>query len=360
MESHTFRVSSEMPQISAIVPARNEEENIEAAVKSLATQSEITEIIVVDDQSTDATPKILSRLASIIPQMRILNSGELPSGWVGKNYALWLGAQAAKADWLLFTDADTVHFPGGASRALGEARIHDSALVSYSPEQRTEKFFERALIPFIYCRLARRFNFSRVNNPSLPDAAANGQFILIRRDAYEKSGGHRAISSIVLEDVALARRVKTLGFHLHFASGEGIARTRMYRSFGAMWQGWTKNLYPLLGGTFARATRELAATFPWLSVIFIVSAIFLGICASGKTKAAVWLIAAGLVAFGLRHLWYWHELAANRYPARFIIYYGVAAPLYAVLIAVSAWKHWRGRVIWKGREYPVAGPTPEP
>jgi glycosyltransferase involved in cell wall biosynthesis len=347
-----------MPQISAIVPARNEQENIEAAVTSLAAQPEITEIIVVDDQSADGTPQILSRLGSAIPQLRILNSGELPRGWVGKDYALWLGAQAAKSDWLLFTDADTVHFPGAAQRALEDARIHNAALVSYSPEQRTEKVFERALIPFIYCRLARRFDFSRVNNASLSDAAANGQFILVRRDAYEKSGGHRAISSIVLEDVALARRVKALGFHLYFAPGDGIARTRMYRHFGAMWQGWAKNLYPLLGGTFASAARELAITFPWLSAIFIASAIFFGIFASGQT--AVWLIAAGILALTLRHLWYWRELAANRYPAPFIIYYSVAAPLYAALIAVSAWKYWRGKIVWKGREYPVAGPSREP
>lgn len=347
-----------MPQISAIVPARNEQENIEAAVTSLAAQPEITEIIVVDDQSTDGTPQILSRLASTIPQLRLLNSGELPQSWVGKNYALWLGAQAAKCNWLLFTDADTVHFPGAAQCALECARIHDAALVSYSPEQRTEKFFERALIPFIYCRLARRFDFSRVNSASLPDAAANGQFILIRRDAYEKSDGHRAISSIVLEDVALAQRVKALGFHLYFASGEGIARTRMYRHFGAMWQGWTKNLYPLLGGTFASVARELAITFPSLSAIFLISAIFVGIFASAKTT--LWLIAAGIVALALRHLWYWRELAANRYPARFIIYYSVAAPLYAALIAVSAWKYWRGKIVWKGREYPVAGPSREP
>jgi glycosyltransferase involved in cell wall biosynthesis len=347
-----------MPQISAIIPARNEQENIEAAVTSLAAQPEIAKIIVVDDQSTDRTPQILVRLASTIPQLRIVNSGELPQGWVGKNYALWLGAQAAKSDWLLFTDADTVHFPGAAQRALEDARIHNAALVSYSPEQRTEKFFERALIPFIYCRLARRFDFSRVNNASLPDAAANGQFILIRRDAYEKSGGHRAISSIVLEDVALAQRVKALGFHLYFASGEGIARTRMYRHFGAMWQGWTKNLYPLLGGTFASAARELAITFPWLSAIFVVSAIFFGIFASAKT--ALWLMAAGIVALALRHLWYSREFVANRYPARFIIYYSAAAPLYVALVAVSAWKHWRGKIIWKGREYPVAGPFREP
>jgi len=338
-----------MPQISAIIPARNEQENIEAAVSSLAPQIEIAEIIVVDDQSTDRTPEILTRLASAIPKLKILRSGGLPSGWTGKNHALWLGAQSAKNDWLLFTDADTVHLPDSTARALHDARTHDAALVSYSPEQRTETILEQALIPFIYCRLARRFNFERICNPSLPDAAANGQFILIRRDAYEKSGGHQAISGLVLEDVALARRVKQAGFGIYFASGAGVARTRMYRNFATLFEGWTKNLYPLMGATPASALREIAFTFPWLFFVLLLSGIFtLG-------HAANLLFALAAIALILRHLWYARELKANRYPLRFIIYYSLAAPLYAALVIASGWKHFRGKVAWKGREYPVGG-----
>ena len=122
-------------------------------------------------------------------------------------------------------------------------------LVSYSPEQEMESFWERALIPFVYCRLAARFSFARVNDPRHPDAAANGQFLLVLRDVYESLGGHTAIRGEILEDVALARRVKRAGYGIYFTAPVGMVRTRMYRSFGAMWQGWTKNLYPLMGGT---------------------------------------------------------------------------------------------------------------
>ncbi|HKF52473.1 MAG TPA: glycosyltransferase family A protein, partial [Candidatus Acidoferrales bacterium] len=251
------QLSTSTARISAIVPARNEEDNIESAVRSLAAQPEIAELIIVDDQSTDRTPKILAQLATEIPRLQIIRSTELPAGWVGKNHALWLGARAASSEWLLFIDADTVLLSIAAHHALEDAQRYDAALVSYSPEQLTQTLLERALIPFIYCRLARKFNFDRVNDPLSPDAAANGQFILVRRDAYEKIGGHRAVAREVLEDVALARLFKQAGFHLHFAPGDGIARTRMYRSFGAMWQGWTKNLYALLGATFANAAREI-------------------------------------------------------------------------------------------------------
>jgi cellulose synthase/poly-beta-1,6-N-acetylglucosamine synthase-like glycosyltransferase len=334
-----------MQQISAIVPARNEEANIEAAVRSLAAQPEISQIIAVDDQSADRTPEILAQLAAEIPQLIVLHAGELPSGWVGKNHALNLGAQLATNDWLLFTDADTVLLPGSVHRAMEDALRYAAALVSYSPQQVTRGAFESALIPFIYCRLARKFNFDAVNDPSSPVAAANGQFILIRRDAYEKVGGHRAIAAVVLEDVALASRAKQSGFRLHFAPGEGIARTRMYHSFAAMWQGWTKNLYALLGNTLASAAREIFITFPWLFVILLLIAIFLG------SHATAWFLAAAFVILVIDHIWYGRELKANRYSARFIIYYELAAFLYGAMVVASAWKHRRGKIAWKGREY---------
>lgn len=337
-----------MQQISAIIPARDEEENIEGVVRSVAAQAEIAEIIVVDDQSRDGTAAILSRLAAEVRGLRVLQAGQLPAGWVGKNHALWLGVQAAKQDWLLFTDADTRHLAGATQRALEDAQRYGAALVSYSPEQIMESAAERALVPFVYCRMARKFDFAAVNDTSKPDAAANGQFILVRREAYEKAGGHRAIAGVVLEDVALARRVKEAGFRLHFASGEGIARTRMYRSFGAMWQGWTKNLYLLLGGTLAKSAREIMATFPWAFVILILAAIF------HRGGWGEWLLTAGAAALVAGHSWYARELSANRYSARFIVYYGVAAPLYAAAVAASSWKYQRGKVLWKGREYPAS------
>lgn len=336
-------------QIAAIVPARNEEGNIESAVRSLAAQPEVGGIIVVDDESTDRTAEILARLAREIPRLTVLRSAELPAGWVGKNHALWIGSRAASGDWLLFTDADTVLLPHAARHALDDALRFDAALVSYSPQQITQTLLERALIPLIYCRLARKFSFARVNDPSSRDAAANGQFILTRRDAYEKIGGHRVVAAAVLEDVTLAHLFKQAGFRLHFASGEGIARTHMYRNFSAMWQGWTKNLYALLGGTPANAAREIAVTFPWLFWILLI----VGVCVPHRT--GVWLLAAAASVLSLRHLWYARELRANRYPAHFIIYYGLAAPLYAAMILVSEWKHRRGKIAWKGREYPASG-----
>jgi len=333
--------------VSAIVPARNEEALVARAVESLAAQPEIAEIIVVNDQSTDSTAAILGALAARIPRLRVFDTGSLPSGWVGKNYALSIGAERASGQWLLFTDADTLHLPYSAAHALADAQHSDAALVSYSPEQETHSWWERALIPFIFCRLAQLFSFDQVNNPASPVAAANGQFLLIRRDAYDSIGGHRAVAGEILEDVALARRAKAAGHRIHFASGEGIVRARMYRSFSAMWQGWTKNLYPLIGATPARLARELATVVPWIPLLLL---------ALGFWRPV--LAVLGLLLLAGRHATYAAVLRRNRFPFSRIQYYLVGVFLYAAALLASARRYARGSVIWKGREYTVRGPSP--
>jgi glycosyltransferase involved in cell wall biosynthesis len=336
--------------ISAIIPARNEEASIERAVDSLAEQPEIAEITVVDDQSTDATPLILANLASRIRKLKLIRAPELPPGWTGKNYAVWLGANAAdaSADWLLFTDADTRHLSGSASRALADASFHGADIVSYSPGQDLGTFWERALIPVVYWRLSQKFPFDRVNDARSPDAAANGQFILIRRAAYLAIGGHAAVASQILEDVALARRAKQAGFKLFFAPGQGIVETRMYRSFSAMWEGWTKNLYPLFGASVGEILFEIDAATPVLGLLFV---IVIGVrwAIRGDFDWLVAIVAAVLFA----RPWAGYEvwLRWNRYPMRYILYYLFGAPLYAAALIASWWKNMRGSVAWKGRKY---------
>src|ERR1700674_5580589 len=139
--------------VSAIVPARNEETTIASAVSSLAAQPEIKEIIVVNDQSSDGTAAELDQLSSRYSHLRVLQTNALPNGWVGKNYSVSLGAAQATGDWLLFTDADGVQLPRSTARALADAAATGAGLVSYSPEQETHTWWERALIPLVYTRL---------------------------------------------------------------------------------------------------------------------------------------------------------------------------------------------------------------
>src|SRR6202451_1700483 len=198
--------------VSAIIPARNEEASVARAVESVAAQPEVGEVIVVNDQSTDRTAAILEQLALRIPKLKVIDAGNLPSGWTGKNHVVSLGAAAAHGEWLRCQGGAPVHLPGSTRRALADAVDHDEVLVSYSPEQEMDTFWERALIPVVFCRLAAKFPYARVNNPTRSEAAANGQFLMVLRDAYEAVGGHRAIGGAILEDVALARRIKQQGY----------------------------------------------------------------------------------------------------------------------------------------------------
>jgi glycosyltransferase involved in cell wall biosynthesis len=338
--------------ISAIIPARNEEAAIARAVESVAAQPDVEEVIVVNDQSSDGTAAVLGDLAARIPKLKVLSAGELPRGWVGKNYAVCVGAAVAGGDWLLFTDADTFHLPGSARRALCDASDHDAALVSYSPEQEMSTFWERALIPFVFCRLAARFSFARINDPRRPDAAANGQFLLIRRDAYDAVGGHAAVAGEILEDVALARRVKQQGFGIYFAAPTGVVRTRMYRSLGAMWQGWTKNLYPLMGGDLLSFLFELLEASPLIEfpALLAILAVYLADFRSTLLPPAAGIVAGMLLSRNILHL---AALRRNRYPVSFIRYYFVGAMLYGAALLESWWKTTHGGVVWKGRTYPA-------
>src|SRR5436309_9302159 len=343
----TFVPASSPLTVSAIIPARNEEAVIATCIESLARQQEISEIVVVDDQSTDGTAGIVRNLIGAYPHLRLLQTDGLPDGWVGKNYALWTGVQQAKGAWLLFTDADAEHQSNSAARALQIAQEREAALVSFSPEQVTENWYEKALIPYIYLRLAKLFSYDSVNDPKSHAAAANGQFLMIRREVYDAIGGHAGVAGEVLEDVAIAMRVKAAGHRIWFASGKGIVRVRMYRSFDAMWQGWKKNLYRLMGGTPWTVFREMESNLPWIPLLVIV----LGLKFPFLFFVGVLLLIARQTSYGL-------DLARNQFPFSFIFYYVPAVTLYVAVLWASYRSHVNGRIEWKGREYSVGAPQP--
>jgi glycosyltransferase involved in cell wall biosynthesis len=334
--------TNEVAAVTAIVPARNEEPVIKACVQSLAIQREISEILVINDQSTDKTAEIVRGLTSKIPQLRLLETRSVPMGWVGKNNAVWTGAQEAKNKWLLFTDADAELLPGAMARALELAKEKSVVLVSFSPEQQAESWYEKSLIPFIYCRLAKHFSFDAVNDPKSTVAAANGQFLMIRREAYAAIGGHAAIAGEVLEDVALAQRAKAAAHRIWFSSGKGIVRARMYRSFEAMWEGWKKNLYVLVAANRGSIFRELVSVVPWIPLLLVLVGV--------KMPLA---LVAGLGLLMARHASYGRELTSNQYRPSYILYYVPGALLYAGVLLASFRAYRRGTVEWKGRQVSV-------
>ncbi len=341
-----------IPVVSAIIPARNEALNIVQAVRSLADQPAVLEIIAVNDDSKDGTAAILAGLQSAIPLLRVLTLSSLPAGWLGKQHAAAQGARQARGDWLLFTDADTEHLPGSLRALLGRAEREDADLLSISPGQRTPTWWEKAVIPLVYVQLAGLFRFEDVSDPASPAAAANGQYMLIRQRAYWLAGGHQAVREEILDDVAVARRVKAARGRILFLPGAEWARTRMYRTFDEMWNGWTKNLFLLYGANnwkIARAVVVLMAQCfscplilvplldlnnPWLKVGSAASAAFL-----------FWRLRvyeAGLSRLGFsKGLWR---------------YFCAGAPLFCLMLLNSVRAYRISRAVeWKGRTYTVKG-----
>jgi len=331
---------AERPVVSVIVPARNEEVNLGACLHSLVGQTGVSfEIIVVDDGSTDCTREIAQSFAGV----HVVEAGPLPPGWSGKNHAVWMGAKHARGEWLLFTDADTVHLPGSLARSVAEARQRGAALLSYSPEQEVHGFCEKAVMPVIFAELAATYRPSQVSDAASPAAAANGQYLLISRAAYDAVGGHAAIAGNLLEDVALARAVKASGRRIFFRYGGNAVRTRMYRSFAQLREGWTKNLVLLFPSPIRLAWLRL------LEFVLIVGSGVLAVSDEVKGRSGAAII-AGVLAAVLATLFLKRIRRAHFcWDANVMAVFGL--PLFSYLLLRSHISYKNRSVSWKGRAY---------
>jgi len=338
----TESVASPPPVVTVIVPARNEEVSLAACLESLVAQTGLAfEIVVVDDHSTDRTRAI----AESFPAVRLIEAAALPDGWTGKNNAVITGARAAGGQWLLFTDADTVHLPGSLARALNEARESSADLLSYSPEQIAVTFWEMATLPVVFAELTRRYPPSKVSDPNSAAAAANGQYILIRREAYDAVGGHAAIASNILEDVALACAVKAAGRKIRFRYAADAVRTRMYRNYRQLRDGWTKNLALLFPNPARLAAKTLAL---WMSLWIVM-------LVANAAPARHWRN-AGLLIILMNLMWLMARLRRANFASGNIMLAALfGMPMFAYLLLRSKRAHAKGTVPWKGRIYSDKG-----
>ena len=343
--------------VSIIVPARNEEANLECLVRSLAAQRGVREILIVDDQSEDRTLEILEAMKAEAPLLRVLHIDSLPEGWLGKTYAVTVAAREAAGDWLLFTDADTEHLPGSLAALLELAEREGADLLSLSPGQLTPTWWEKAVIPLVYVNLARLYRFEEVSEPGSAAAAANGQYLLIRRQAYARVGGHQAIRNEILEDVELAKRVKAAGGKLLFLPGAAWVRTRMYRTFGEMWRGWTKNLFLIYGGSLAKIFKTLVelCAVDLLPQFFLV--VLLMWLLSGRGNVIVLCGALGcLLIVVVRHASYLRAVTRLGFDSRVAPWRLEGAVILGALLINSVIAHRVSRhVDWKGRRYSTRG-----
>ncbi len=355
------------PKVSILVPARNEERCIGPCIASLLAQDYPNfELIVLDDHSSDATPLLLDELGlrPEDPHRRVIRGQPLPVGWVGKNWACDQLARAATGEFLFFTDADTTHAPGTVSATVAYSERRRASLVSAWPRLLTVTWSEKLIIPMILLlgmthyphwlvlALQRWPHAARALPASLLRGlgAGNGQFMFWRRTAYDTVGGHAALRAHLVEDVALGRAVAARigeGLRLFNCDALRFSTCRMYRSFGEVWEGFTKNLWP------AFEARLLVFCVVGAVQVCAYLAPFILLWVKWNTTDRPWLAAeVGLIilirmVLTVRYRTSW--LSCLLHPL---------AEFLGIAIALNSWRlAGRRGVMWKGRLYTTTEPS---
>ncbi|HZY70889.1 MAG TPA: glycosyltransferase family 2 protein [Thermoplasmata archaeon] len=331
-----------LPTVTAIVAARNEEEDLPGCLDDLAAQRYPNlGIVVVDGASTDGTREAVKARSD---RVRLLDEPPLPSGWVGKNWALHEGARESSSEWILFTDADVRYDPRAVASTVRWAMREGADLASLAPRVAMRGFWENLILPFYVQMVLTYFRAPRVNRDRSRAAMANGQYLLVRRSAYDAIGGHAAVRTAVLEDVALARRFRARGFRLRIGWSPGLITTRMYRSRPEMFEGLLKNVHD---ERFS-AARQLGFLAALVALFWAPFAILPIGVAGGSLPVALFgaFVAGALLA---KHVVF---TRAVRGRAVYGLLFPLAVGYYLVVVATSLSRGLRRRpIVWKGREY---------
>lgn len=341
---------------AVVVPARNEAANIERCVRSVVRDGEdgLT-LTVLDDGSTDATPEILARLSAELPRLDVVSGGSdpVPDGWLGKPWACQRAAEVSlrrAPDWLLFVDADVALAPGAVGAAVAYLEAHELDLLSVMGTLELGSFWERAVQPAVVGLILAGNDLARVNDPERRPARplANGQFLLFRRSAWERIGGHHAVKGAVIDDVGLATAVVQSGGAYHLVFGPQMFRCRMYTGLAEIWSGWTKNLFEgmdaswrLVGGLVAFVAGGVV--LPWL--------VLPGALVAGELAVAAAAAAAVGAMVGARV----HLDRRFGQDTRYAVTIPVGWTVLAAMAVASGVRFHHGGGTWKGRALPPGG-----
>lgn len=328
------------PFVSIIVPARNEELNLRRLLPSLrALDYPRFELLVVDDGSEDATAGVAESLGA-----RVLPAGPLPDGWVGKSHACWAGANHSTGEWLLFTDADTWHAPDSLGRALAEAQQRRLDAVSLLTDQECHSFWEALLLPFAYQHYFAGVRPRALANPRSHAVLLNGQYLLVRREAYFASDGHEAVRGSLVEDAALGALFKQRGVRFATLHAEGEVRVRMYTGLSGIWEGFAKNSARFLAVDPAGGALTILST--------ILSSTGVPLMVEGAAQHGGRTFAAGLGSYGLAVVAFARWQRRFNAPVRLAPLQPLAGGVFQAIGVLSAVRALTGSgARWKGRVY---------
>ena len=358
--------------LTVVVPAYNEAANIAACLTSLLGSEDPCgdwRVLLVDDGSSDATVAIARAAAGACgakePRFSLLDAGPRPVGerWVGKNWACSRAMEQVESEWVLFVDADVRLQPATLRRALTQATADGADLFSLAPRLSCGCLAEWLVQPIMASLLGLGFPIEAANDPASAVAFAAGPFMLFRRSAYAAIGGHRALAAEVVEDLALARRIKQDGYRLRYLLGLDAIELRMYSDFASLWEGWTKNWLLGLDGDVARALAASSVVLlmfsgPWLlapaaglAAVGLAAVEFAaglpGLRLRLLLLSALTLALAGIGLQLVLRLWIRRQFQV---PLTFWWLMGAGGLVVAAIGPVSVWRTLSGRGwTWKGR-----------
>jgi GT2 family glycosyltransferase len=347
--------------LTVVIPAYNEAANIQACLSHVLASDPPCgswRVVVVDDASTDATAALAmaTAAASGCPpdRFQLLHAGARPvdQRWVGKNWACTRAAEQIHTDWLLFIDADVRLRPDALRRALAQACQEQADLFSLAPRLACSCLAEWMVQPIMASLLGLGFPIQAANDPASPVAFAAGPFMLFRRAAYEQIGGHRALAAEVVEDLALARRIKSHGHRLRYLLGLDVLELSMYADLAALWEGWSKNWFLGLDSSVGKALGAAAVVVLMFSGPWLLLGSGLVLLRLMPLQQSWWLALLALTALGvglqlLLRLW---SRSQFQVPIRFWWLMGAGGLLVGAIGPTSVWRTLTGRGwTWKGR-----------
>jgi chlorobactene glucosyltransferase len=343
------------PRVSVIVPARNEEHRIGNCLKTLRDQDyPDLEIVVVDDCSTDRTREIVEEASRQDGRVRLIPGKPVPPGWLGKPHAIWQGVQQATGELLCFVDADGGLHPACLRQAVYSMEEHRGDLFTLGMRLECPSFWERAVQPLILQLILMAFPAAKVNDPDSEVASANGPFLLFRRSAYEAIGGHEGVKDQIVEDLILARKIKSQGLRLTWVLGPELMSLRMYPTLRDLWEGWSKNFFKSMDEKLSMALLTGVGVvwlflLPWLAVLWSGWQVVAG---PERLQALPLLLAslATLLVHGVQRTWI---SATYKLEATGLYLQPLGALVVLGILVNSAVKTRRGGgITWKGRTYP--------